>query len=260
MISLPQSDGTLILIRQTVHAGHSAQLAKAWRRPSVLPAEPWHHLILAVQRHDDGWSLTEHYPTLDPCGRPYDFKELPSQQHIQIWRRGVDLAEHRHHYQALLTAQHARSVYVQYPRTTDQRAQQAFIEELTLRMDKYLDRLAHGSDWETTAVEPHNLAIAQQLVSFFDAFSLAMLGGLPWSERSPTTRFGNHEATLLLTRSDTDTHAACVGPWPFAMSSVALPATLMHLKQHTFSNAAQFAQQLQLADPIEQTWILEPAT
>ncbi len=178
MIVVDQPDGSLLLVRQRDHAAASGLIAQAWRRPTLVASQTWDRQIEAVRRHDDGWSAAEQSPLLDPDGRPFDFKSIPTPQHVALWRRSIELAAQDDPYVALLIAQHARWLYttVGQDRIEDQRTAQRFADETAARIDGFIEQLSTGSQAERAAVSPRGLGTARVLVAFFDALSLALVG------------------------------------------------------------------------------------
>ena len=258
MLVVTEPTGELLLIRQTDHATTCGQLARAWRRPEVVPRRLWSVLLEAVERHDDGWTETEQQPLLDDAGSPLDFKVMPVEQHVAIWRRSLAAAQHDDPYAALLVALHARLLYttVAPPDTDDAPCAQTLIDELTGTINDSIERLGAGDAGQRRVVEPGNLQAAQRLFSFFDRLPLALPGGIPWTAQTEPLAFDDREDELHLRR---DGQAVFVEPWPFEPDHVTLTTPAVRTARKRFSSSADLAQHLAQATPTELSWALKPA-
>ncbi len=229
-----ERDNTLLLIRQPDHAAMAAAMARAWRRPTMLPAGMWDRFIDAVRRHDDGWIAAEQKPALDADGRPFDFKRIPSDQHLSIWRRSVDLASRDDAYACLLVAHHARYLYTHTTIGNDDNpaAAQGFINELAVRIVRCTEPLELGDADEQAAIAPRAVNVARRLLTAFDWLSLALLGALPHGSHTEALAFGDVEATPAVAPT---AHGAALSPWPFepASLSVECPAVTIAASRHT---------------------------
>src|SRR5262245_50549913 len=169
MIILP-SQRSLLIFRQPDHAELSGRIAAAWRRPAPIPRSMWPRFVEAARLHDEGWREEEKAPTLDPEGCPYDFKSLPPSIHIEVWRRGVELARARDPYIGLLVAQHNRWLHemlkAEFTSLTPD------LLEFPVQMEAVIERersvLGSGTEDERSAVEPLALQRSRRLLSFFD--------------------------------------------------------------------------------------------
>jgi len=89
------SDDAWLLITQTEHARIAAELAAAWGndRFPPLPLPEW--LLPAIRHHDDGWTLWDSSPQIDPeTGQPRDFTEMPMAESTAIWTRSIEICSH----------------------------------------------------------------------------------------------------------------------------------------------------------------------
>src|SRR5262245_39864233 len=86
-----ESEGKLLLVRQTDHMALSGQLAAAWGNERFARPVPFGPLVVAAAEHDTGWARWEAAPTVDPSTkRPYQFYDLPVELHLTLYREGVD--------------------------------------------------------------------------------------------------------------------------------------------------------------------------
>jgi hypothetical protein len=72
-------EGTqLRIILQTDHATFAGELCRRWGGPYFNRPEPLSSLVLAADRHDDGWLPWQAAPRIDPAtGRPWSFTNIP---------------------------------------------------------------------------------------------------------------------------------------------------------------------------------------
>ena len=267
MIVLDAPDNSLLLIRQADHAASSAQMAGGWRRPGVIGASMWPRLVEAVRRHDDGWRAIEQPPPLDQNGRPYDFKSIHTPDHVAVWQASIDAAEDDDLYVALLIALHARWLYthVNEDHIEQQAAAQAFVHDVTLRIDALIANLAGGGADERAAVRPGPLSAARRLLGFFDALSLSLLGAIDWFDRMGPLDWADQSQTISLTHSDRRAHGGDeadhaskidVRPWPFAADPVHISTAAVRLGRSRFDEPDQLQHLMDQAAPVLLTWTL----
>lgn len=97
------SPASWLLVKQTVHAQLSYDLAIAWGSEAIGPlfCDPQddkhplhrvrHEFLEAVRIHDDGWIAWGDNPEIDPAhGRPYGFTEMPTQAAQRIWSDSIE--------------------------------------------------------------------------------------------------------------------------------------------------------------------------
>ena len=102
----------LVVIRQTDHATLAGFFAREWGNEVFIRPEPFDSFRLAAAEHDNGWSEWELNPTIDPATfSPYTFMSIPTAEHIEIYKRGIDRIVQEDRYAALLAAVHAAGLY-----------------------------------------------------------------------------------------------------------------------------------------------------
>jgi hypothetical protein len=108
------SSDKLLLIRQVDHAALAERLIAAWRLDG-FPRSPRHgEILLAAQRHDDGWIDEDASPHVDPAdGALLDYVHAPDEIRRGIWPRGVERLS-AFPYVAALVAQHAIHLFEKY--------------------------------------------------------------------------------------------------------------------------------------------------
>ena len=93
------------VVLQTDHADLSAALARAWRTPIHEP------LVIAAERHDDGWAVWEQAPRLDPDRKPVNFLEVDIRSHLAFYRAGIAAITEQDAGAGLLVSMHGAGIY-----------------------------------------------------------------------------------------------------------------------------------------------------
>ena len=98
------------VVLQTDHADLSAACARRWadtgsRHPS---------LVIAAERHDDGWAVWEQAPLIEPgTGRPLNFLDVQVPAHLAFYRAGIAAVTDEDPYAGLLVSMHGAGIYRQ---------------------------------------------------------------------------------------------------------------------------------------------------
>ena len=95
------------IVLQTDHADLSAAFARAWKTP--LPPS----LVLATERHDDGWAVWEQAPRVDAAGKPVNFLEVDILSHLAFYRAGIAAITEQDADAGLLVSMHGAGIYKQ---------------------------------------------------------------------------------------------------------------------------------------------------
>lgn len=111
MILQEQSDA-IFVIRQTDHAFLSGFFAREWGNDFFSRVEPSASFCLAASEHDNGWQEWELTPGVDPkIFAPYSFMNVPTEEHIALYQRGIDRVVKADPYAGLLVANHCTGLY-----------------------------------------------------------------------------------------------------------------------------------------------------
>ncbi len=107
----------LLLFRQTDHALLSGAFAVAWGSDTIPAPARRPSILVAAARHDDGWAEWELAPRLGAGGEPVDFIHIPVSEHVELYRRGIDLVESEDPYAGLVASLHGERLYTRpfYP-------------------------------------------------------------------------------------------------------------------------------------------------
>ena len=95
------------VVLQTDHADLSAAFARAWATP-LAPS-----LVLATERHDDGWAVWEQSPQPDENGTPINFFDVDVRSHLAFYRAGIAAITEEDEYAGLLVSMHGAGIYRQ---------------------------------------------------------------------------------------------------------------------------------------------------
>jgi hypothetical protein len=95
------------VVLQTDHADLSAAFARAWG--TLLPPA----LVVATERHDDGWAVWEQAPRLDADGKPINFLEVDIRSHLAFYRAGIAAITEQDEDAGLLVSMHGAGIYRQ---------------------------------------------------------------------------------------------------------------------------------------------------
>ncbi len=96
-------------VYQTDHADLSADFARAW-----ADTGPRHDsLIVATERHDDGWSVWVQAPTIDSGGKPVTFIDVPIPIHVAFYRAAIAAVTEDDPYAGMLVSMHGVGIYKQ---------------------------------------------------------------------------------------------------------------------------------------------------
>jgi len=102
----------LVLIRQTDHATLAGFLARHWGNEMFRKPEPFASFCMAAAEHDNGWTEWEMRPEVDPVSfTPYSFLSIPTAEHMELYRRGIERVVKVDHYAGLLVSLHCASLY-----------------------------------------------------------------------------------------------------------------------------------------------------
>jgi len=165
----------LRLVTQPDHAAFGADLLSLFRLSELIAHPRRDDLLRAVRLHDNGWRELDAAPRVDPeSGRPFTFLDLPAPLRLEIWDRGTARYAQTDPYVALLTTEHALTLY---------RANggQTGWHELLSRLEKQRQELL-----PRCGLDPLELAGDYRFLDLADRLSLAVCNG--WGQ--PVERHG----------------------------------------------------------------------
>jgi len=135
-------NGALQLIRQTDHAALAGHLAQHWGRPPFDRLEPLEAVVIAAAQHDNGWTEWDNRPKINPAThQPYQFWELPVEEHLTFYFRGVEGVIDLDRYAGLLVSMHCSGLYNGRFGTDPSLMVRQFTPAMQRTIDDFLGRL-----------------------------------------------------------------------------------------------------------------------
>ncbi len=134
-----------VVIRQTDHAVLAGFFAREWGNENFVRPEPNDSFRLAAAEHDNGWTEWERNPEIDfATFAPYTFMSIPTAEHIEIYKRGIDRIVLADPYAGLLATMHVAGLYdraratmpgfsAKYIKATETQQVAEFIQRLRLQ-------------------------------------------------------------------------------------------------------------------------------
>ena len=96
------------VVLQTDHADLSGAIARRWDGTTERSGS----LIIAAERHDDGWAVWEQAPMCDPqTSKPVNFLEVGVLAHLAFYRAGIAAIGEQDVYAGLLVSMHGAGIY-----------------------------------------------------------------------------------------------------------------------------------------------------
>ena len=259
MIVVDQSDGSLLIARQTDHAQMSADIAKRWHRTTWADDAVWARLIEAVRCHDDGWREPDASPSIDEDGRPIDFKTVSTVEHVSIWTGSIDRAAARHPLTGVLVAMHAQWLYRIAPRDHIEQADvaDAFVHATVDRIASLMDAARDAMPDNADVLGDDRLTDLRRLLGFFDGLTLTMLGAVRMPAAVDDLGVGGARLNVsTAVWSDRVT----VDPWPFdsAAGGFEVSMPVASVRPARFGTGQAFCETLSGAAFEPRIWRIEP--
>jgi hypothetical protein len=247
---------TAEVVTQVDHAVVSGILAEAWAADGPDALAPRASIVTAARLHDIGWRHWEAAPRLNPdTGRPANFLDVQIDEHLRLYRLGIDEVEAVDPWAGMLVSMHAAGIYTgrygTQPALLLSRAPavqalvDAFVAEQEARYEAA--RLALGAAED-------ELWRAYVLLQVLDRLSLRLCQGDP-AGPGPLEIALPGERVLLVAPDD-----GCdrLDPWPFAADEVrvGIPTRIVPLAGYDGDDALGAA--LAAAAIEERTAVLRP--
>jgi len=97
------------VVLQTDHATLAGAFARAWTERG-----PAHDaVVIAAERHDDGWAVWERSPLVDAGGAPVGFLDVHVPAHLAFYRAAIAAVTDEDPYAGLLVSMHGAGIYRQ---------------------------------------------------------------------------------------------------------------------------------------------------
>ena len=171
MIVRDRADSWQVVL-QTDHADLAAAFARVWSDRD----ERHESLVLAAERHDDGWAVWEQAPLVEPgTGKPINFLDVGVPSHLAFYRACIAAVTEQDPYAGLLVSMHGAGIYRQRygtdPALALTRAEEVAeqVEEFVAEQEaSHPDRLAAtGASDEARWIDYHRLQLYDRLSLYF---------------------------------------------------------------------------------------------
>ncbi|TVQ67745.1 MAG: DUF3891 family protein [Balneolaceae bacterium] len=230
-----------LLITQPAHAWISGQIAENWGGDGFARPPPWKELCFAAARHDDGWTGRDIQPEWNAGTRlPYDFKNIPIDDHMTIWKQSAAIVEHSSRFAALLVSRHIMGLFSMHDFSREPESIRLKADHFKKQQHALQKRLIADLEYDgfcKSFIHDNNLEQHRRLLSAFDYLSLflilgesdaAVLDDIPAHQGGKSledepkkvrlSRRGTPAKKLEAKISDT----WVVSPWPFRHGHVSL--------------------------------------
>ena len=134
------------VVLQTDHADLSGALARAWAGRDGRDDS----LVIAAERHDDGWAVWERAPLVEPeTGRPINFLDVGVPAHLAFYRACIAAVSEQDPYAGLLVSMHGAGIY-----------RQRYGTDLALSLTRAAEtagttRSQNSSSWRSSSARGH---------------------------------------------------------------------------------------------------------
>jgi hypothetical protein len=252
--------GRLLVVRQTDHMTVSGRLADAWGNARFARPEPFGPLAVAAAGHDVGWAAWEAAPKVDPTTRrPYQFTDMPVEEHLTFYQRGVTTVAEADAHAGLLVNLHCQGFHNQRFGTTPEMAmrQASHTEAAALRRALVGLQAQQRTLGRRVRVEAAVIWAQYELLQVFDRLSLYLC--MPPLKR---TQLGPVPAevgggTIMLDLSP-DGDAVGVAPWPFRDAEVAAGVVGRLIADRAYTGDDDLRCELAGAEQVELNYTLHP--
>ncbi len=224
---------TAEIVTRVDHAVVAGALAEAWVEQGPLAFGPREPLVLAARLHDIGWRHWESAPRLNPdSGRPANFLDVVIEEHLRLYRLGLEEVEALDPYAGMLVSMHAAGIYTgRYDTQPALRLSRA--PNVQVLVDAFIaEREAHyGALRERLGVSAEELWRNYVLLQAFDRLSLRLCQGDPAGPGPMEIVLP--DAGTLHVRAEGETER--LDPWPFTTDvvEVTVPTRVIPLEDYT---------------------------
>jgi hypothetical protein len=255
MIVQEQGD-QLILIRQTDHAVLSGFFAREWGNELFQRPEPFESLHLAASEHDNGWREWELQPQIDPKTRlPFSFMSLPTDEHIELYRRGIERVVMSDRYAGLLVSLHASGLYdraratipgfsAKYVKSTEAEVVNGFLQSLKLQQLRLkVDLRADPAAKEL--VQEKLLERNSRRLEALDRLSLYFcMSATPHDATIESVPVDDHGSEVDWELRPDGPNAVSLGPYPFRREPLEISILTRRIPKRLYTDSLDFQKTL----------------
>jgi hypothetical protein len=255
MIVQEQGD-QLILIRQTDHAVLSGFFAREWGNELFQRPQPFESLRLAASEHDNGWREWELQPKVDPKTRlPYSFMSLPTEEHIDLYQRGIERVVKSDRYAGLLVSIHASGLYdrahatipgysAKYVKSTEAELVNSFLQALKLQQLRLkVDLRADAASKEL--VNEKLVERNSRRLEALDRLSLYFcMNGAPHDATIEGVPVDDHGSEVDWELRPDGPNAVSLGPYPFRREPLQVSILVRRIPKRLYTDSLDFQKTL----------------
>ena len=233
----------LLLVRQIDHQFLAGRLAEAWGAPPF--ARPSDAAVRATFAHDEGWRAWEEQPRVDPrTQRPYQFTDLPVEEHLTFYREGIEAAVAKDLYAGLLVNMHCVGLYngrygkVDGPAPRQRSAEeQAVVDKFTRELEQEQARLREQLQLPADATA---LWRDYTLLQIFDLLSLYFCHGAARDQTLKPVPLLPPGAPREVKLRPLDGIRISAQPYPFRADSVQANVDVRIVPHRPYANDREF--------------------
>ncbi|WP_404385366.1 DUF3891 family protein [Knoellia locipacati] len=274
MIVTRRPDG-LALIDQTEHGRVAGELASHWGNAAFEHPTPRQPVLFATSHHDEGWRAWDALDLLNEVERrPLHFLEIDPDEHVRLYRQGVERIRMRDAYAGVLVGMHWTGLYRGRWSSPTARGRLARTTRDSALLDEVVSEEEHrwvtGKRAAWTAEQPRahfeaTLWHNYQLLQLWDLLSLYLcvmpeepapthgMPTTPWGpqlasiEHSPATvtlphvRNGTYGSEVALEVSVSGPGTVSVRPWPFTEPVFSIEIEQAMVPDRHYGEAARVA-------------------
>lgn len=248
-----ERDEGLLCVRQTDHALLSGAFAAAWGNEVFPVPQRRDSVLVAAARHDDGWAQWELAPRVRPEGDPVDFIRIPVAEHVELYRRGIDLVQAEDPYAGLIASMHGERLYTRpFHPGMDPRIDHLGGRDLDLAR-AYVEGERHRQQTLRTETDADEGAIEEtwRLLQVWDRLSLLVcMRSLDTADEQtmpPARTSEGSDARIVCHVTGAGTLA--LDPYPFTDAPVSFELAALRLEGTSWPDDASFRRAYRAASP-----------
>jgi 2-methylcitrate dehydratase PrpD len=289
-VIVTRKDGTLTLVSQVEHGRVAGALARSWGNDVFDRPQPYESVSMAAAKHDEGWRAWDDRVLVNELARrPLHFLEIDTDEHVRLYRHGVETVSLGDVYAGVLVGMHWTGLYRGRWSSPSARGRLRQGPQVGASLDDVVHAEEHR--WVAakrrawTVDEPradfearlwHNF----ELLQFWDLLSLylCVTPEEPQAEALPAATWGSQLASLehdarpvilppirigpwgqrsTLVVRVVARATMCVDPWPFRTTEVTVEVEGTVIPDHQYDADAS-RRLVRATPPSSRTWTLRP--
>lgn len=244
-------DGNVLITTQPDHAELSGQLASYWGNDQFAAPDPFDVMVVTALEHDNGWRKWDNRPTIDPKKRfAYDFINLPTINHLTLYRRGIYRALNEDPYMGLLVSMHGVGLYnqrygtdthlvKQYDTADEKGMVDIFIAEQGVQQKRLRESLSTTPGYKRFSTDNYIWA-NYKLLQVWDKLSVyfCLKGATDVVLNAVPLDYNGKETTLTVKK--VGENAVNVSPYPFSRSPLTVSLRSRLVPKREFADDKSF--------------------